>query len=255
MIRLIASDLDGTLLVGTEKLPDGIFEVIRALRKKGILFAAASGRQYTNLRKLFYPVHQEMAFICENGALNVNGEKRDFRLIPRAYALELIEDILSTGMELQLSTPGTTLLLANADRKYLWDFFHVIRNTCTVIDDPSQYADELIKISGFRRGGLDGQAERLRLKWKDKVHAVLGGPDWLDFTMTSKGDGLSALCQSTGIPLSDVMAFGDQFNDEAMLDLVGHPYLMVTAPDALKRKGYTPCENVMGVLKALLCVE
>ena len=252
MIRLIASDLDGTLLVGKEQLPDGIFDVIRALKKKGILFAAASGRQYTNLRKLFYPVHREMAFICENGALNVIGGQRDFRLIPPDQALEIIRDIRETGMELLVSTPYTSLLLANADRDYLLDFFFSVRNTCTVIDDPVHYADECIKISGFQRGGLTDAAERLRVKWKDKVHAVLGGPEWLDFTVGTKGDGLLSLCGSTGISPADVMAFGDQFNDESMLDKAGHPYLMTTAPEKLKKKGYTPCECVMDVLKTLL---
>ena len=70
MIKLIASDLDGTLLQnGSQVLPDGICDQIRRLKEKGILFAAASGRQYANLRRLFAPVQDDIAYICENGCL------------------------------------------------------------------------------------------------------------------------------------------------------------------------------------------
>ena len=56
-IRLICSDIDGTLLqYGKKELEDEIFEQIRELHRRGILFCPASGRQYTSLRKLFAPV-------------------------------------------------------------------------------------------------------------------------------------------------------------------------------------------------------
>ena len=49
MIRLIAADMDGTLLNGRGELPPHVFQAVRMLRKQGVLFAAASGRQYYNL--------------------------------------------------------------------------------------------------------------------------------------------------------------------------------------------------------------
>ena len=70
MIKLIASDLDGTLLKnGAQELPPDIFPIIRELRQKGIRFVAASGRQYYNLRLLFKPVRDEIFYIAENGSL------------------------------------------------------------------------------------------------------------------------------------------------------------------------------------------
>ena len=54
MIHLIASDIDGTLLQGGQtRLDPALFDVIERLEQHGIRFAAASGRQYTNLRRLF----------------------------------------------------------------------------------------------------------------------------------------------------------------------------------------------------------
>ena len=69
MIRFIATDLDGTLLNERKEVPEETFPLIEALAERGVLFAPSSGRQYANLRKLFAPVADKIAFICEEGAL------------------------------------------------------------------------------------------------------------------------------------------------------------------------------------------
>lgn len=57
MIKLVASDLDGTLLHNYQQtVPKEIYDTIRALHEKGIIFTAASGRQYANIRRLFAPL-------------------------------------------------------------------------------------------------------------------------------------------------------------------------------------------------------
>ena len=71
MIRYIASDLDGTLLLnGAQELDPEVFSLILRLKEKGIHFIAASGRQYVNLRRLFEPVQDEISYIAENGRLS-----------------------------------------------------------------------------------------------------------------------------------------------------------------------------------------
>ena len=70
MIKLVASDLDGTLLLnGAQSVEDSMFETIGRLLDRGILFAPASGRQMTSLKRLFAPVAEELVYISENGAL------------------------------------------------------------------------------------------------------------------------------------------------------------------------------------------
>ena len=69
MIKLVASDIDGTLLPeGTAQINPEIFKVIEELKKRDILFAAASGRHYISMSKLFEPVKNDIIFITENGA-------------------------------------------------------------------------------------------------------------------------------------------------------------------------------------------
>ena len=73
MIKLIASDLDGTLLQnGAQELNPEIYDLILALKERGIHFAAASGRQYASERNLFKPIADEISYIAENGAVCIH---------------------------------------------------------------------------------------------------------------------------------------------------------------------------------------
>ncbi len=68
MIKLVISDIDGTLLSeGTTQLDPELFEIIRELKARGVMFAAASGRQYASMRHVFAPVANDIIFIAENG--------------------------------------------------------------------------------------------------------------------------------------------------------------------------------------------
>ena len=69
MIKLVATDIDGTLIrESSSVLPEEIFDLSRELRKRDIYFAAASVRQYMGLKRLFAPVADQMLFISENGS-------------------------------------------------------------------------------------------------------------------------------------------------------------------------------------------
>ena len=61
MIKLIASDLDGTLLKeGTMDINPEIYDIIRKLKAKGIVFAAVSGREYDSIERVFAPVKDDI---------------------------------------------------------------------------------------------------------------------------------------------------------------------------------------------------
>ena len=252
MIRLIATDLDGTLLTPQHQLPPGIFDMIRAFRGKGVRFAAASGRQYGNLKRLFAREAGGMDFICENGAYVVTRGKGSASWFPPDMVKEIARDILDAGMELLISAPETSYVLSSASREYTDAMVYLLRNTVTVIEDDSSVVGECIKISGYHPNGVAEIALPLQQKWEGKLHCDIAGRDWLDFTMVNKGDGIRALAEALDIPLADIAAFGDQFNDDSMLQLVGHPYIMASAPEPLLKKGYAVCERVMDTLSDIL---
>lgn len=137
MLKLIASDLDGTLLQnGVRTLSDTVIEQIKQLKEMGILFVAASGRQYTNLQRLFAPVCEDIAYVCENGALVVyKGKILHKNVFERELAEEMLHSILKKDRaELVVSGERTVYLQPKTEafREYMINF---VKNDTTVLPD------------------------------------------------------------------------------------------------------------------------
>ena len=116
MIRLIACDIDGTLLPeGSTELEPAVYTQIRRLSERGIFFCPASGRQYSSLRRLFAPVAGRLPFLCENGAVVFGpgspGPILSKTEMAREAALELCRDILAQ--------PRCEVLISGANTSYL----------------------------------------------------------------------------------------------------------------------------------------
>ena len=95
MIKLIASDMDGTLLQnGIRQVSREQLSIIKELTDAGIMFAPASGRQYTNLMRNFEPVRDKLIYICENGSfVKYKGETIYKKSLDRNLGLAIMEDI------------------------------------------------------------------------------------------------------------------------------------------------------------------
>lgn len=64
---------------------------------------------------------------------------------------------------------------------------------------------------------------------------AVAGLVWLDFSIATKGTGLAEMCGALGVSPEETAAFGDNWNDQAMLDMAGRCYLMEQADGALRR--------------------
>ena len=97
MIKFIASDLDGTLLLnGAQEVDRSFFDVIDKISYKKCIFAPASGRQMVSLQRLFAPVADELLYIAENGALvKYKDETIAKTPIDRKLAMDIIEDVIN----------------------------------------------------------------------------------------------------------------------------------------------------------------
>ena len=100
MIKLIISDIDGTLVPdGTDKINHEIFSVIQTLYKRGIRFAAASGRQFISIKKLFEPIADIIFYIPDGGSVVRTLDETIFEeTIPQDIAKEVARDVLPVGL-------------------------------------------------------------------------------------------------------------------------------------------------------------
>jgi Cof subfamily protein (haloacid dehalogenase superfamily) len=259
MIRLIVSDIDGTLLpYGQAELEPELFLLIRRLRERGVVFCPASGRQYHSLRALFRPVCDELAYICENGSIVFGPGPEDGAevlgktVIERAKAVELAHDILAL--------PGCRLLISGANTSYIpegdpWyeNFMHESKgNNVALIARPEDVPEDIIKLAAYCPEGTSPCRHALAPKWEGVLSVASAGPDWVDFNLADKASGLETLCAALGIGLRDTAAFGDNWNDAPMLRLAGRGCIMSTSDPALRGQFALQCPNVLRVLENFL---
>ena len=252
---IIASDVDGTLLpYGDTRLNEDLFPLIRELTEKGYRFAAASGRDYSSMQRLFAPVQDIMYFISTNGAqIFYRDELLLESYIPPEAASALAEDIEKQGLICLVSTSQGSLL--RSGREAFNRRIAELGNIVTEVPDFKNLSDDIVKLGAFCENGADAERPYFAEHWEDDFHIAVAGPYWIDFNMTDKGTALAHLSEYLGIPREKVCAFGDQQNDLKMLDWAGQSYLMQHAAEPLRQLGYEEAESVEGMIRKILDEE
>ena len=253
-IRLVCSDIDGTLLqYGKKELEGEIFEQIRQLHRRGILFCPASGRQYTSLRRRFAPVAEHCVFLCENGGVIYKDEQCIAKNpMPRALAEEIAMDMWtrSDGQgEVMLSGQNTAYLMERG--LGMLKRVQFVGNHYKIIHSPREVPEPITKVSVYLHQGVEGYVDRFVPRWKE-ANCAVAGPLWIDTTFANKGMGVRSVCRTLGIELEEVMAFGDNYNDVSMLDAAGMPYIMDSAAAPLREKYPLHTPRPEDVLRQLL---
>lgn len=256
MIKLIACDIDGTLLHdGAQEIDPVIFREIRRLREKGILFCPASGRQYTSLRRLFAPVADELLFLCENGSLlfgpGAPGPLLAKTAVDPALARALWEEIRQRENCEVMASGENMSYVCPADGGRVGPAVRAIGNHCTEVDRWEDIPEDVVKLSAYCIPDALPVAAEMAPRWEKQFSVAVAGEQWVDFTVADKGTGIQLLCRTLGVSPEEVMAFGDNYNDIPMLTSVGVPYLMENAAEELKEWFPRRCRRVENVLAEL----
>lgn len=257
MIKLIVSDLDGTLLQnGSQQLTPRAVPIILKLLAKGVRFVAASGRQYPNLCRLFGEASNDMAFICENGAyVTAHGKVIQKTCMDQKKAWELALDILRLpGCELLLSGARTSYLIPKTD-SFVDRMQNIVKNDIRVISSLEEMPEEIIKISAYEEAGIAAHSGSYLLnRWQDTFHSTISDFLWMDFVDKSvnKGAALAALLAYWDIQAEEAAAFGDNYNDLEMLSLVKYGYVMEYAAPDIRCRYSLSTSCVEDTLEAML---
>ncbi|MBD5148738.1 MAG: HAD family phosphatase [Oscillibacter sp.] len=259
MLKLIASDIDGTLLpYGATAMSPELPGIIRRLRNAGVMFCPASGRQYHSVRTLFQPeIADQICFLCENGAVvfgpgpEENPPVLSKTPMPREEALALIREALALpGYDAFISGQFVGYICSH-DPVLIRELDEVLDIRFQYVERPEDIPEDILELSVFCPNGPDRAIEALGPK-RGQLKMAVSGPKWLDFNVADKGVGLRGLCEKLGVDLADAAVFGDNWNDVSMLEIAGHPYLMETADPALRARFPQQCASVIEVLKRIL---
>ena len=267
MIRLIASDIDGTLVPdGAPALNPEYFEVIPALQKKGIIFCPCSGRSYQSMHTLFAPIADSLYFISENGTILRTEEKVLYTWpVPAEYVRPLVEEGRKLpGISVMICTPDKTYCECGEDgelyRTMHDDYHYNIENIPDVLDVP---ADQVLKVSYFHSGDRIEEvcAPVTESDWAKKVQLLCAGTKWLECVALNagKGEAFALLQELLDIPQEETVYFGDNMNDLSAFTEAGVSATVSSARsevrDAADLVGHSVRhEGVLRELKRILAV-
>lgn len=258
MIKLVASDIDGTILLnGKRTLSERIVKQIKELKRQGVLFVASSGRQIPNLKRLFAPVADDIAYIAENGALiEYNNEIIFKKPIERNVGLDILKDIRTReNCEILLSGENVSYLEPKTI-SYEEHMRNFVKNNVKVVSDITLVKEDFLKISVYEKDSIDNCSQYFKSKWSDKVTVVTSGYKWLDMVHkdVNKGYAMKILMDYVDVNANECVAFGDNYNDIEMLDTVKYSYAMETAQPGVSDNCYGLTDTVENGLSKIFGV-
>jgi hydroxymethylpyrimidine pyrophosphatase-like HAD family hydrolase len=274
MIRLIALDLDGTVLDSHGQIPDANRTAIARAIDAGVEVAIATGRRYEFARPIFERLPAPLTLILSNGAIVKSHEGQTLmrRLLPRAAARAVIlrtrEHRGRAALVFDRPREGQVVFEAidwNDPRHRV--FFETNRPFVSeqspleeaLTEDPVQlmFTGGCVAMRGLFNGLRDPASPQSA---SDGYSVALTEYEHRDFSLVdvmqagcSKGSALAAWAERQGLSRNEVMAVGDNLNDLEMLEFAGTPIVMGNAIDDLKARGWTATatNDEAGVAKAI----
>ena len=220
-IRMILSDVDGTLLsAGETQVSEKVFSAIRAAKEKNIEVVLASGRNYQDLLSLFSPVKHLVTFVCCDGTVAVKNDEVLFHApVEKKDTLPFFDTSLYGENE--------ALVVVTKDRTYIFGKkTDNLSKDAIPISSPDEISGHILKLTFFGLSDFHKIKIRTLAKSRSKFDEVYGGNDWLEFNPKGvhKGTACRALQKMLGISDFETVAFGDNINDFEMLRCATNSY-------------------------------
>ena len=255
MIKLIATDMDGTFLDDQNQFPDDFYEVFYKLKEKGIIFGAASGRQYYNLVERFHDIKEQMLFIAENGTYVVYKGKELY-----SHTINLEE--AKRFVEIARSIDGVNIVLCGKKSAYIESAepealaeINKYYAKCEIVEDLMLVEDEILKVSLLDFQGAEQNSVKFFTQYKDDYQVTIGGYYWMDIMNAgaNKGIAVKRVQELLNINPNETMVFGDYLNDIEMMKSAYYSFAMGNAHDQIKdiARFETKTNNQSGVIETI----
>lgn len=257
MIKLIVTDLDGTLLNNDGKINDKFYDILKIIEKRNILFIACSGRFYSTLDEDFKNVKSKLILAAHNGSViqySKHGECIFESKIKQKSIIDIvdfcdylgIEKYLCTKEHAYISNPSIQLL--NKFKKY--------RVPVKIVKDLREVKKDIFKIGLFNEDGIKNSIiKSINEKYDGDFEYHLSGDCWFDIMNigVNKGNAVKTLQNRFNISKNETMVFGDFYNDISMFKYAQFSYAMKNAPEDVKKHAnfIAKSNNENGVLEVI----
>jgi hypothetical protein len=253
-IRLLALDLDGTLVGADLTVSPRVQEAVTAAREQGVLVVIATGRMYRSALRFARLLQLPGPIVCYQGAYirgvhtsDDGGGALVYSRPMRAWvAREAITWCRERGFDPHLNIDDRLVMqegdigandyerLLGIGAEFVPDLLRAARRPPTKV------------LAVGAPGRPEAVMEEARERFAGHAQVTVSHPEYLEFNEVgvTKGRALRWLARSRSIPMSEVMAIGDQYNDLEMLAAAGHGVAMGTAPDPVRAAARWATETV-----------
>jgi Cof subfamily protein (haloacid dehalogenase superfamily) len=255
-IRLLATDIDGTLLNPQFQVSAGDLMALRRAHAAGIEIVLVTGRRHTFALPIAKQLGFDLWLISSNGAVtrSLAGETFHRDMMPAATCRKLVGAMQefrgNTVLTFDTEVKGAIVIehldeIGASIRRWLEknmeyiEFVVPIENA--LVSDPVQamFCGTMTRmgqaLQALDRAGLDGTVTVLRTEYPERDLSMI---DVLN-AGCSKGHALERWAGHRGLRREQVMAIGDNHNDVEMLEFAGHPVIMGNACEELRGRGWT----------------
>jgi Cof subfamily protein (haloacid dehalogenase superfamily) len=255
-VKLVVSDMDGTLLNPNSEVSSTFFNLFDELKKRNIHFVAASGRQYQSILEKLNPIKNDISIIAENGGIMKFDNKEHI-------LLKLSKKDIKKAIKLLRKVDGAYIVLCGRKSAYIEtsneDFiikFSKYYTEYLIVDDLIKVTDDdFLKIAVYHYESSEKHILPEAISLKETLQVIVSGKNWLDISHANanKAYALKILQETLGISQEETMVFGDYNNDLEMLKLAYFSYAMENAhPDVKKIARFSTKSNSEQGVEAIL---
>lgn len=269
MIKLIATDMDGTFLDGNGQIDRARFSaILDQLDARDIPFVIASGNGMDRLLKLCQGFEDRLIFVSDNGARVVEkGETRVRHILDRDLVAAILDYFRGSWGEvcLMLANDQTIFMQEGANQPFAGSDLPIAPEQMQAFLDKMTFLADLSQLPAEQpiyKAGIWVEEDKVEVltsafnrAFEGRLTAVTSGYGSIDILPVGihKAWGIEQVIQPLGITMAQVMAFGDSDNDLEMLAQAGYSYAMENATDRVKAvaKYRAPSHLDSGVLQVI----
>ncbi|GAB5054884.1 MULTISPECIES: Cof-type HAD-IIB family hydrolase [Pediococcus] len=282
MISIIASDMDGTLLNEKMEVSEENAAAIKQAQSEGVHFIVATGRQLSEAKPLIEKFGIQVPMITLNGAAvyDVDGKALDMVPLHRATVTQIMRELNLANLYYEVVTADG--VVSNSRTMHIQNLAQLLNNLnpdtpfklavslasarvelmdISYVDDYQELIDDhnvrILKIIAFANEGpkkLKPVSDKINKKVEVAITSSSRTNIEINNIRAQKGIALQHYADELNIPMSQVMAIGDNLNDASMLRIADTSYAMGNAIPEIKKLAnhLTVSNNENGVGKAIL---
>lgn len=245
-IKMVVTDMDGTLLNSNHQVSHRFFNLFQELKKREILFVAASGRQYHSIVEKLHPIKNDIIVIAENGGFAVqHGKEIVSTPLPHQTKNEVIHILEGIkNIHPVLCGKDSAYILGNSSlfEKKLQEYY----TNYQILDSLSDFEGEILKIAIYHFESSEKFIYPKISYLEHELQVKISGANWVDISSKNahKGYALKKVMEQNNIQPDELLVFGDYNNDLEMLALANYSVAMANAhPNVLKVANYSTTSN------------